>query len=100
MTPDRIAELRARYPSLAAVGELADEVEHLRKERAGWRSIAGIDEVEAERDQARGELAEARKIARMFLSYTGGPAAAWLSSRRLGTAKLPAWLTDGEADDA
>jgi hypothetical protein len=29
MTPERVAELRARYPSLTAVAELADEVERL-----------------------------------------------------------------------
>lgn len=29
MTPERVAELRTRYPSLKFVGELADEIERL-----------------------------------------------------------------------
>ena len=32
MTPERVAELRARYPSVTAVAELADEVERLTRQ--------------------------------------------------------------------
>ena len=30
MTPERVAELRTRYPSLKFVGEMADEIDRLR----------------------------------------------------------------------
>jgi hypothetical protein len=94
MTPERIAELRTRYPSLKFVAELADEIDRLREERD--RRVRQRDNAHKARIGAERERDDARTVATRLLTDIE-LSVGFDAVKSLNLATLPTWATPGLA---
>lgn len=87
MTPERIAELRTRYPSLKFVAELADEIDRLTDELAERENdIPARLTAEMERDDARAVAGRLFADIELWVGFD--------AIRTLNLAAQPAWLAE------